>query len=172
MSVPRFARKGLLSIVFGTMVAQGLFPANEAQAQERPAPAASASSTAAEPQTRASTTLENMRTYYQRRAPHGVTIGALDTDTLLSFNLNDGQTYEFTDAIRSGGAVPDDASIARIAEGIAFYPGIYADNVAVDLDHQTLAPIAVPSLRSTDGRAMCVTITAASPIFNRSCQAA
>ena len=159
MSVPRFARKGLLSIVFGTMVAQGLFPASEAQAQERPAAAGVAAATP-EPETRASVTLESMRAYYQRRAPRNLTIGALDTDTLLSFALDDDDTtYDLADAIRSGGVRPSDAAIATIAEGIDFMPGIYSSNVAVDLDHQTLAPVAVPELRSTDGRAMCVTIT-------------
>ncbi len=156
MSVPRFARKGLLSIVFGTMVAQGLLVSSEAEAQNLPAPA---SSPATEPQTQASTTLDNMRAHYQRRAPRNVTIGALDTDTLLSFNLNDGQTYALTDAIRSGGVTPDDASVARLAEGLQFYPGIYSANVSVGLEHQTLAPVAVPDLRATDGRAMCITIT-------------
>lgn len=158
MSVPRFARKGLLSIVFGTMVAQGLFPASEAQAQGRPAPAASPAP--AEPETLASARLESMRLYYQRRAPSNITIGALDTDTLLSFPLDDEDaTYDLADAIRSGGVRPNDDAIAEIREGIEFFPGIYSQNDEVNLDHQTLAPVAVPLLRSTDGRAMCVTIT-------------
>lgn len=156
MSVARTARKGLLSLVFGTMVAQGLLPAGQAQASQGRPPA---TTPVTDPQTRASSDLESMRTHYQRRAPRNVTIGALDTDTLLSFNLNDGETYELTDAIRSGGVTPDDDSVARIAQGLEFLPGIYSVNMAVDLDHQTLAPVAVPTLRATDGRAMCVTIT-------------
>ncbi len=150
MHLPRTLRKGLLSVLFGTVVAQGLLPA-AAQAQNAPAAPAAAS----EPQTRASADLERMRQYYQHRAPRNVIIGALDTDTLLSFTRDDDQSLGA--AIRGGGAVPDDASLARLAEGITFLPGIYSENA--NFDHQTLSPVAVPDLHAVDGRAMCVTIT-------------
>lgn len=160
MTLPRFARKGLLSIVFGTMVAQGLFAPSDAAAQNLPAPA---SSPAADPETAASRDLERMRAYYAARSTNGMLIAAIDTDRLFAADASADDADILQSALtgdRHAHASQD--ALEATMELMDSHTGAYSSVETVDLDHEVMAPMAISgkSITTVEGAAMCLVVTA------------
>lgn len=155
-------RRGVLSLLFGLMAAQGVM--NDARAESAPhqpaTPLPADQPPADEPQTQASRALERMRVYYATRAKHNVTLGVLDTDGLYTAQPDTSDDTLLRAAMLNPGTVPDAQSQQSIVKRMETVDGSYAETQGVDLSHSMIAPFALPHLHTVDGRALCIVVTA------------